>query len=169
MANGGTCGFHFLKSGSSQVSLAYDAATGLLLLDMTSLARTANDNGVYNGTYTAALPTKVNAGQRLRLHVFLDGSIADIFVNDTWAYSVRLFPTDAAAVEAEVFATVETQADVRAWVLDARRSGDTSIGSVQRTATGVSCLYDLQGRRLSGECMKRKGIYIQDGKKYVSR
>ena len=57
-------------------------------------------------------------GETLKLHVFLDGSIADIFVNDMWAYSVRLFPTDAAQVEAEAFATTPTTARVSAWTLD---------------------------------------------------
>ena len=95
----GTCGFNFLKSGSKQTSLTYDADNGKLTLDMTSLDRTANDNGIYSGVYSVTLPKKVNVGEKLTLHVYLDGSIADIFVNDTWAYSVRIFPNDAALVE----------------------------------------------------------------------
>ncbi len=114
----GKMGFNFLKSGTGKVSLTYDAASGNLTLDMTALTRTANDGGVYNGVYTAALPKRVAAGETLKLHVFLDGSIADIFVNDTWAYSVRLFPNDAAQVEAEAFATVATPARINAWMLD---------------------------------------------------
>ena len=85
---------------------------------MTALTRTANDGGVYNGVYTAALPKRVAAGETLKLHVYLDGSIVDIFVNDTWAYSVRLFPNDATQVEAEAFATAATPARISAWVLD---------------------------------------------------
>ncbi len=114
----GKMGFNFLKSATGKVALTYDAASGNLTLDMTSLTRTANDGGVYNGVYTAALPKRVAAGETLKLHVYLDGSIADIFVNDTWAYSVRLFPNDAAQVEAEAFATTATQARINAWVLD---------------------------------------------------
>ena len=114
----GQMGFNFLKSGSGKVSLTYDAASGNLTLDMTTLSRTANDNGSYRGVYSAALPHKVAVGETLKLHVFLDGSIADIFVNDMWAYSVRLFPTDAAQVEAEAFATTPTTARVSAWTLD---------------------------------------------------
>lgn len=114
----GKMGFNFLKSGSNKVSLTYDAASGNLTLDMTSLTRTSNDGGVYNGVYTAALPKRVIAGETLKLHVYLDGSIADIFVNDTWAYSVRLFPNNAAQVEAEAFATAATPARISAWTLD---------------------------------------------------
>ena len=114
----GKMGFNFLKSGDGKVSLTYDAANGNLTLDMTSLSRTANDNGSYRGVYAAALPKRVAAGETLKLHVFLDGSIADIFVNDTWAYSVRLFPNDAAQVGAEAFATAATPARINAWTLD---------------------------------------------------
>ena len=114
----GKMGFNFLKSGDGKVSLTYDAASGNLTLDMTALARTVNDSRVYNGVYSAALPQRVAEGEKLKLHVYLDGSIVDIFVNDTWAYSVRLFPNDAAQVEAEAFATAATPAAIQAWTLD---------------------------------------------------
>ena len=127
----GKMGFNFLKSGSNKVSLTYDAASGNLTLDMTSLTRTPNDGGVYNGVYSAALPKRVAAGETLKLHVFLDGSIADIFVNDTWAYSVRLFPNDANQVEAEAFATAATPARINAWTLDPSLSpAPTVVGDV---------------------------------------
>lgn len=114
----GKVGFNFLKSGNNKVSLTYDAADGNLTLDMTALTRTVNDGGRYNGIYTAALPKRVATGETLKLHVYLDGSIVDIFVNDIWAYSVRLFPNDATQVETEAFATSATTARINAWVLD---------------------------------------------------
>jgi beta-fructofuranosidase len=126
----GKMGFNFLKSGDNKVSLTYDAASGNLTLDMTTLNRTSNDGGVYNGIYTAALPKKVATGEKLTLHVYLDGSIADIFVNDTWAYSVRIFPNDAAQVEAEAFATVTTPARINAWMLDPSITTATIRGDV---------------------------------------
>jgi len=161
----GTCGFNFLKSGSKQVSLTYDADNGNLTLNMTSLDRTVND-GVYGGVYSVALPKKVALGEKLKLHVFLDGSIAEIFVNDTWAYSVRIFPNDAAAVEAEVFATNQMQTNVKAWTLNAGNpsSGIKSLWMSQRSDNSI---YDLQGRHLN--VVPQKRIYINNGKKYVSR
>ena len=161
----GTCGFNFLKSGSKQVSLTYDADSGNLTLDMTSLDRTVND-GVYGGIYSVALPKKVALGEKLKLHVFLDSSIAEIFVNDTWAYSVRIFPNDAAAVEAEVFATNQMQTNVKAWTLNAGNpsSGIKSLWMSQRSDNSI---YDLQGRHLN--VVPQKRIYINNGKKYVSR
>ncbi|MCR5131142.1 MAG: GH32 C-terminal domain-containing protein [Prevotella sp.] len=173
----GTCGFNFLKSGSRQASLVYDTDRGTLTLDLTQLDRTSNDQGVYKGTYTATLPQKVSAGEQLKLHVYLDGSIADIFVNDRWAYSVRLFPTDASAVEAEAFTTAAMQAHVSAWVLDPAAAGDdtgiTSTSSLARSCS--SACYDLQGRcvnhankAINSQCNSlSKGIYIQDGHKFL--
>lgn len=126
----GQMGFNFLKSAAGKVSLTYDAASGNLTLDMTSLTRTPNDGGTYNGIYTAALPKRVAMGGKLKLHVYLDGSIVDIFVNDTWAYSVRLFPNDAAQVQAEAFATAPTAARLQAWTLDPSLSATTLTGDV---------------------------------------
>ncbi len=146
--NGGQMGFNFLKSGTGKVSLTYDAASGNLTLDMTTLTRTSNDGGVYNGVYTAALPKRVATGETLKLHVYLDGSIADIFVNDTWAYSVRLFPNDAAQVEAEAFATTATSARINAWTLDPNATPATPVvgdvnGDSEVNIADVNALIDI--------------------------
>ena len=167
----GTCGFNFLKSGSKQVSLTYDADSGKLTLDMTSLDRTVND-GVYGGVYSVALPKKVAHGEKQKLHVYLDGSIADIFVNDTWAYSVRIFPNDAAAIEAEVFATNQMQTNVKAWTLKADNS--TGIKPIENSPLSIfnsQFVYDLQGRKYFPSSLHtpHSSIFIQNGKKYVSR
>ena len=159
MVGSGACGFHFLKSGERQASLSYDSMTGILTLDYTTVDRISTDGG----KWSAALPKKVSAGEKLKLHVFLDGSIVDIFVNDTWAFSVRFFPTDTNAVEAEAFGT----ADVKGWVLDAKQSVDTRIGQIVNTKSPNHKYYSLQGRRLI--VAPQKGLYIMNGKKYVSR
>ena len=167
----GTCGFNFLKSGNKQVSLTYDADSGNLTLDMTSLDRTVND-GVYGGVYSVALPKKVALGDKLKLHVYLDGSIADIFVNDTWAYSVRIFPNNAAAVEVEVFATNQMQANVKAWTL--KVDNPTGIKPIENSPLSIfnsQFVYDLQGRKYPHSTLHtpHSSIFIQNGKKYVSR
>ncbi len=157
----GNCGFNFLKTGNKQASLTYYPSSGELKLDFTSLSVTSN--GV--NEWSATLPQKVNAGETLTLQVFLDGSIADIFVNNRWAYSVRFFSTDASQVDAEVFATSSTSVKAKAWTLDAKQSTgitETIIGS----QSSGKC-YDLQGRCLTGK--PQKGLYIMNGKKYVAR
>ncbi len=162
----GAMGFHFLKSGNNQASLTYNASTGTVSLDLTGMSRQINDNKSYNGVYQATLPTKITAGQCLKLHAFVDGSIVDVFVNDTWAFSARLFPTDASAVEAEVFASDATAVKAHAWVLDATRDGNASIGDVTVSQPADNGIYDLQGHRLSTR--PQQGIYIVNGKKYVA-
>ena len=162
----GACGFHFLKKGDKQATLSYDPSTGLLTLDYTTLARVSNDNG----SWSAKLPKKVITGETLKLDVFFDGSIADIFVNDTWAFSVRIFPTDADAVEAEVFSESSASVKVSAWTLDAQDGQGTGIGDAPLLNDEIiksNKVYDLQGRRLNG--VPQAGLYIMNGKKYVCR
>lgn len=157
---GGTCGFRFLKAGDKQASLIFDGSTGILTLDYTTLERVSTDDG----SWSAKLPKTVAAGETLKLHVFLDGSIADIFVNDTWAFSVRLFPTDVNAVETEVFATSPTAVKVSAWTLDG--SLPTGISPLSNSQWSNGQIYDLQGRLLNHR--PQKGFFIQNGKKYVA-
>lgn len=155
----GTCGFRFLDN----ASLTYDVPSKSLTLDVSNLQRVANDNGSYNGVYTTNVPETLRT-----LHVFLDGSILDIFVNDRWAYSVRVFPTDAAATATEVFSTGSTAVKVQAWTLDAGKPTaihENVIGKNRQTTIGP--IYDFQGRCLNGR--PSYGLYIQNGKKYVAR
>ena len=167
----GEMGFHFLKSGSQQATLSYDADRGTITLDLTALQRVNNDGGAYNGIYTATLPEKPKAGETLALHLFLDGSIADIFVNDRWAFSARLFPTDAAALEAEAFATAQTHATLSAWTLDAKQESSGIESNTIPNLTGRSSVYDLCGHKVANGNQTSgtlpKGVYIQNGKKIV--
>lgn len=164
---GGDMGFRFLKSGNRYASLTYQSSTGMLTLDLTQLDRQANDNGVYAGKYNVALPEQVVTGGTLKLQVYVDGSIADIFVNDRWAYSVRLFPTNAGQTEAEVFTTTATEVKVQAWTLDPTKQVTEGIADVAiDTYDTHNGIYDLQGRRLAS--IPTRGLYIKDGKKYVA-
>lgn len=158
-ANTGQCGFRFLKSGDRQASLTYDADSRKLTLDITTLNRQYTVDDPYNGIYTINMTEALTS-----LHVFVDGSILDIFVNNRWAYSVRLFPTDANATEAEVFATATTPVKVQAWTLDAKNP--TGIQQIEYSKSPTNKCFDLQGRQLTG--IPQKGIYIQGGRKFVN-
>lgn len=157
----GDFGFRFLKSGEHYASLSYSPATGILKFDMSLLER--QSSGV--DSWSAMLPQRVVAGQRLKLHVYVDGSIADIFVCDRWAFSVRLFPTNASAVEAEAFAEAETAVQLNAWNLDVVDTHPSSVDAPTFRQSGAAGWYDLQGRQLCGE--PRKGISIVGGKKIL--
>lgn len=158
-------GFNFLKSGSQQASLTYDPAQGTLTLDLTALQRVAQDN-VYGGRYSVTLPQKPADGEKLCINVFLDGSIADIFVADKWAFSVRLFPTDASSTAAEVFANGSTTACVKAWTLDANRA--TGIGYIEADSplSRNNACFNLMGQHVSPST---HGIVIANGRKHINK
>ena len=156
----GQCGFRFLKSGDRQASLTYDADQKMLTLDLTALSRQVNDGGSYGGVYAVSVPEALT-----KLDVWLDGSILDIFVNDRWAYSVRVFPTDANAVETEVFSTATGTVKAAAWTLDATQQGSSGIKEIVNGKSVNSKCYDLLGRRLT--TVPTHGLYIADGRKIV--
>lgn len=162
-------GFNFLKTGSQKVALTYTPANNQLVLDLTALQRQVND-GVYGGVYKVTLPERPAVGEKLKLHVFFDGSIADIFVADKWAFSVRVFPTDVNAVEAEAFADGTTAASVKAWVLDADAE-TASIERIEDNCSGtVEGCYNLAGQKIAlSDTNAVPMVYINNGKKYVSR
>lgn len=162
----GKCGFRLLKSGSSEASITYDSAFGTITLDLTSLSREVNDNA-YGGIYSATLPKRLKAGDTLKLNVFLDGSILDIFINDSWAFSVRVFPKDASNVEIEAFATSPTKAVLQAWTLDAENASTEIRGIMNTEKTQNSGYYSLTGISLNDA--PTSGMYIHNGKKYVVR
>lgn len=167
LVGSGEMGFHFFKSDKGRATLSYNTADGLLTLDFSTLARRSNDGGSYNGVYSAALPEKPMAGEKLKLHVFIDGSIVDIFVNDKWAYAVRLFPTDTRQTGVEVFATVPTAVVAKAWTLDANRTGDTAIKGVSSASAPLrQKVFNIAGQPYPA--IPSRGLYIQNGKKYVA-
>lgn len=164
-------GFNFLKSGSTMAQLRYDPKARTLTLDFSSLIRQSNDNGPYNGKYVVDMTkTPFAAGSRLKLQVYMDGSIADIFVADRYAFSVRIFPSFDTNVDVEAFAEGDTKATISGWTLDANRpASPTGIDHVTGDAAAASAtsdsVYDLAGRQLSAA--PRHGMYIAGGKKRV--
>lgn len=161
----GTVGFNFLKSASGQANLSYNPVVGNITLDLRSLPRTVND-GAYGGVYSATLPKKLSAGEHLTLHVYLDGSIADIFVNDTWAFSVRIYPNEATSTGVEAFATAPTEATLNAWMLNATEHAPASgIPSIVNSQSSNGQCFDLSGRSLSQQ--PTHGFCIVNGKKVI--
>ena len=155
-------GLRLLGDGSRAAKLFYTPSTGMLTLDLRDLERVSNDDGSFKGLYQSSLPEAPKAGETLRLHVFLDHSILDIFVNDRWAACVRLFPTNAAADKAEVYSVGETTVrSLSAWTL-APGSG-TGIAAPSATIANDDT-YDLQGRRIGNP---KSGLCITGGRKVM--
>lgn len=169
-------GFKFFRSGGSEAVLKYIPSANMLTIDLTKLNRTANDNGSYNGLFTCVLPEKLAEGSELKINLFIDGSVIDIFVNDRWATSMRAFPTAADAEGVSVFSdgTVKVN-EISAWKLDASSSGINDIvwdnGSFNN---GNLDVFDLSGRYITTlQSMENihlildSGIYIVGGRKIL--
>lgn len=95
-------GFTFFGDGSKQVRLSYSPVSGLVKLDASGIDRIVQDD-VFKGVYQSTLAKPVYAGEEVKLTVYVDHSIVDIFVNDTYAASVRIFPKNVEAVKATAF------------------------------------------------------------------
>lgn len=178
----GDFGFSFLGNGEQKVTLVYRPNTGMLSLDMSGINRIVND-GVFGGVYNYALPTPVAVGEEMTLKVFVDHSIIDIFVNDTYAASVRVFPRDVDAVKATAFVKNGSvkMTSLEAYVLDETRvasgisstvcEADTNVvygskGFVNYNLASPNCtlyIYDLVGR-----CVKTQQISNTTGKIQVA-
>lgn len=166
----GNCdfGFTFLGDGNKDVKLTFSPANNLLVLDMSNINR-INHDGVFNGQYVTTLPKSLKVGEEMKLTVYIDHSIIDIFVNDTYAASVRMFPRDADAIKTTVFCDGQVNVkQLEAYVLDVnkiatgienvpqRNQADRvygSKGTVNYNLTTENCtimVFDVAGR-----CVKR--------------
>ncbi|MDE6534103.1 MAG: GH32 C-terminal domain-containing protein [Muribaculaceae bacterium] len=171
-------GFKIFKSDRGEGIVRYVPATGELVVDFTGLRRLVNDGGVYDGIYRCPLPEHPAIGSELKINMYIDHSIIDIFVNDRWATSIRVFPTEKDADGIEVYSdSIVRVKSLEAWVLDA--SGDSaSVGSI--SDTGVEGfvpgegIYTLSGVREGtvgpdGELPESlpDGVYVSGGRKVI--
>lgn len=141
-------GLKFFADGSKGCTVEYNPAGNIVTVDCTSLDRLNNDGWSFNGIYTGTLPSAIRDGEEVTLHAFADGSILDIFVNDKWAFSVRIFPTSEAAHQSALEIYSNGNAEIKsaqAWALDANSSGVGEIADfgqkselkITKTAGGV--------------------------------
>lgn len=161
-------GFTFLGDANKDVKLTFSPANNLLVLDMSNINR-INHDGVFNGQYVTTLPKSLKVGEEMKLTVYVDHSIIDIFVNDTYAASVRVFPRDADAIKTTVFCDGQVNVKLlEAYVLDVNKiaTGIESVpqhnqadrvygskGTVNYNLTTENCtimVFDVAGR-----CVKR--------------
>ena len=96
----------------------YNPVTGKFVVDCSSIGRKNNDGGVFSGTYSSELPATIAQGETMKIHLFFDHSVLDVFINDRWANSVRIFPTSTSATGVSVYATGETELQsLNAWTM----------------------------------------------------
>jgi beta-fructofuranosidase len=101
--NAASFGLKLLRTpdGAEETILNYDVASGLLTLDRSRSTLMAD------GVNTALEAGKVNLkqGETLRLHIFVDGSVIEVFANGTESLTSRVYPTRPDGLGIEVFAT----------------------------------------------------------------
>ena len=173
VAGNSSFGFELFKNGSNSAKVYYEPSSGQIVADFSSLPRIPNDAGIYDGVYRCTLPERPVAGSVVKLNVFLDHSILDIFVNDRWATSIRVFPTDDAGAEVAAFSEGEVKVgSLSAWILDVEASG-SSVEEVDMAGNGQtsSCLYDMSGRSFPRDMTEslNPGIYVGNGGKILVR
>jgi len=169
-------GFSLFDNGSTAAKLYYNPASGELVADFSEVERWTNDRGVYDGVYRMPLPKRPATGESLKINVFVDGSILDIFVNDMWAQSIRVFPQDDGATGVSLYADKPVNAEyVCAWNLKPSASGVNDILADYPQAESEivdvwhisgSCIRPGVNRDVATENLD-SGIYIIDGKKYI--
>lgn len=125
-----------------------------MTFDISNLAKIDNVDK-YN-TYVSDL--NLANGQILKLHVYLDGSIADVFVNDKDAFSVRLFPTDPNAVNVEAFSTGKTKVrNLKGWNLVSANGSSTSINVIENHESMMSSKKFIRNNQI---------VIYKNGKEY---
>ncbi len=104
----GNTGVNLLVDGGKALRIYYEQAGNRLVVDMRSVQRMENDGGVFDGFYASVLPESHALGDELKLHVYLDHSVLDVFVDDKWASSYRVFATSSAANGVELYSMSTT-------------------------------------------------------------
>lgn len=169
-------GFNLFKNSSGMAKVCYKPASGEIVADFSSLKRLINDVNVYDGIYRGTLPVTPSPGSDLKMNIFIDHSIIDIFINDKWATSIRVFPTDSDADGIEAMTEGNTTIkSLKAWTLES--DGQASLESVLISGGSRSDntnVYNLQGMIVGNAkddinatlSELSSGTYIIEGKKY---
>lgn len=110
-------GLNFFKNAKGKTAyISYNPSTKEIMLDYSRIAHYNNGKN----SFSSVLELGPGKGEELKLHVFIDHSIVDIFVNDRYAASVRVFPEDDYADLIELFSNGEcTVKNIEAYVLGA--------------------------------------------------
>ena len=99
-------------SGTEYTKIYYDYYYGEISLDRTHHSTNANVPG--NLQSTSFTPS--NPLAPIDWHIYIDGSVVEVFINDTYTFSFRIYPTDAGSNKIDLFATGATAtANVTAW------------------------------------------------------
>lgn len=101
--------------GSEQTVIYFDPATNEIVLDKSRSTLSSEGEGpqFLRGDYDIAA-----YGMPLKWHVFIDGSVIELFINGSAATAFRTYPTDPAATQIGIYSGGETVLkDLKVWRL----------------------------------------------------
>ncbi|HQB27498.1 MAG TPA: DUF4960 domain-containing protein [Paludibacter sp.] len=153
-------GFRVRKSDDDHaIEIFYEPNKNLFTVDARSINRLVNDGWLYNGLYSSPLPETLSVGQTCKIHVFMDHSIMDIFINDKWAFSIRIFPTDYHSNGVEVFSEGTTTLinSLNAWKYDPK-----SITNIRDTQDKKSKIYFSHNKLVYENLPKHCSLNVYD-------
>lgn len=173
-------GFKIFKNATAEATVTYNYLQSSLTFDFSKLERLVNDGGVYKGVYTLSMPEYLKRGTDLKINLFIDHSIVDVFINDRWASSIRVFPTasDANGIEAFSEGGATAVKSLRAWTLDPTGSSGIEgvVADPSLNPDGPVNVYDMSGRLLRAAVSPDTaldplpaGIYVVGARKVAKR
>ena len=102
-------GIKILQNESGKAcKIYYSPVIGKFVIDFTAIGHKDNDGGIFGGVYSSVLPAPIAEGDTMKMHLFFDHSVLDVFINDRWATSVRIFPTSASNTGVSLYALGDT-------------------------------------------------------------
>lgn len=173
----GNMGIRLLADDNKALKIYYEQATNRIVVDMREVVRRENDKGVFDGLYSSVLPEAHSVGDILKLHIFFDHSVIDLFVDDKWASSLRIFPSANTPTGVALYSSesntigkvavynLETTVEPKQYNLVPAETDDIGSAVEQlQSAQNNGNIYNLLGIQVSADDAKN-GIFIQNGKK----
>lgn len=171
MAKGNSkAGIRLMEENGKGVKIEYDPDMNTVTADMRETDRKVNDGWSFGGVYTGNLPENIPAGGEIILDVFADGSVLDIFINDRYAFSTRVFPIGMTSPKVSVYS--EGTTDVRsvdAWKLETAEG--SGVGELVWGRNGN----EISGYRTGGDIVitglepgEPIAVYGLDGKTFLT-
>lgn len=103
------------KDGREATRIVYDPATQEIILDKqrSTLSKDQEGPQMVRGSYDVRA-----FGAPRRFHVFIDHSVADVFINDAAAFSFRIYPSLSDSSRFGIVSSTQTSARVQAWKIN---------------------------------------------------
>lgn len=158
-------GIRLMEENGVGVKVEYNPMMNTIAVDMREVSRRDNDGWCFGGLYEGSIPESIPAGGDIVLDVFADGSILDVFVNDRYAFSTRVFPNSMRNPKASVYSDGNTEITmVEAWQLEA--AGGSGINVLGAPSDDVKISASRMGdtlRILGLESGEEVQVYSIDG------